>query len=334
MDILRKVFMEEEVDLVSRIPISVSNAQDKLIWRCTKDGRFSVRSAYYLAGEMAAEQKGQSSQLRQKCDLWTRLWKLKVPSATHVWGYNQNCLQKLKVVDVPFKELVTELFDGLDEHSITVFAETAYMLWRRRNSYVFESKFLDPNALVKAANQKVIDFMEANKKIGEVRVAANQVQSYWCAPPDQFHKANLDASMDRAKCRIGIGVIIRDWKGKAMATLRCQRALFPDPVIAEALGALKAISLCQQLYINRVILEVDAKTVVDDINCGIEKWNSGGMIIQDIRHKLRLMEQWSVQYIQRSINVIAHLLAKDALKLSEESIVLEGIPSCIQASML
>ncbi|XP_042939571.1 uncharacterized protein LOC122274613 [Carya illinoinensis] len=361
MDTLREVFRHEEVEVVCRIPVSMSNSQDKLIWRCAKDGRFTVRSAYYLAGEMSAEQKGQTSQARQKSELWSKLWKLMVPSATRMllWRAchdslptNQKLVQrkiiesplcpicetelesKLKVSEVPFKELCKDMFDVLDDHSITVFAETIYMIWRRRNSFVFENRFMDPNELVKAANQKVKDYQEANQTSGGKRVATTLSQSYWSAPPDQFYKANWDASVDRVKSRIGIGVIIRDWNGVVVATLRHQRESFPDPVVAEALGALKAVSLCQQFLLDRVILEGDAKVVVDDINCDTVKWNSGGMIIQDIKHKLSSMGEWSVQFIPRNINTIAHILAKDALKLSEESIVMGGIPSCIQASML
>ncbi|XP_042950206.1 uncharacterized protein LOC122282314 [Carya illinoinensis] len=191
-------------------------------------------------------------------------------------------IPKLKVRELPFKELCKDIFDVLDDHSTVVFAETVYMIWRRRNNFVFENRFMDPNELVKTTNQK----------------------------------ADWDASVDRIKSRIGIGVIIRDWNGVVVATLKHQRESFPNSVVAKTLGALKAVSLCQQLLLDRVILEGDAKVVVDDINCDVVKWNSGGMIIQDIKHKLSSMGEWSVQFIPRNINTIAHILAKDALKLS------------------
>ncbi|XP_035547377.1 uncharacterized mitochondrial protein AtMg00310-like [Juglans regia] len=48
MSILRSVFTEEDISNISRIPISWCGNPDKLIWRCSKDGKFTVKSAYHL----------------------------------------------------------------------------------------------------------------------------------------------------------------------------------------------------------------------------------------------------------------------------------------------
>ncbi|XP_041001605.1 uncharacterized protein LOC121247300 [Juglans microcarpa x Juglans regia] len=226
----------------------------------------------------------------------------------------------MKVMEIPFR------IWSWDAYDMAVFAETIYQLWNRRNRFVYEGKFLEPNSIVQSIILKVSDFQVANHKtIGE-GVTVNQNH------PQQ--KANWDASVDQLNCRIGIGVIIRDWLGNEVATLRSQRELFLDPAMAEAVGALKAVIFCQELHMSRIILEGDAKIVVDDIYSDSDKWTLVGMIIQDIRNKLGMMDQWSVQHVSRNCNNVAHLLAKDVLKLSEESIVFEGIPPCIQPLML
>lgn len=52
------------------------------------------------------------------------------------------------------------------------------------------------------------------------------------------------------------------------------------------------------------------------------------MIIRDVKNLLREMHHWSVRHAPRSINHVAHVLGKNALDLSEESIQLEDIPPC------
>lgn len=50
ISLLRDLFVPEEVDVISRIPLSMSNAPNRLIWRSSKDGKFTVTSAYHLLG--------------------------------------------------------------------------------------------------------------------------------------------------------------------------------------------------------------------------------------------------------------------------------------------
>ncbi|XP_035542882.1 uncharacterized protein LOC109001229, partial [Juglans regia] len=130
-------------------------------------------------------------------------------------------------------------------------------------------------------------------------------------------------------CKVGIGVVVRNWEGKIIATLRAPRSLFPDPKLAESVAALRAVLLCKNLGITRLILEGDAKSVVKDINSETEDWSSTGLIIQDIKEELKSLSFGSSHFIPRLSNCIAHCLAKDALKLSEESISMEGVPPCI-----
>lgn len=46
--LVRRILMEEEVELVSGLTVSPANAPDKRIWAFTKDGLYSVKSGYHL----------------------------------------------------------------------------------------------------------------------------------------------------------------------------------------------------------------------------------------------------------------------------------------------
>jgi hypothetical protein len=50
-NLVSEIFLEEEAKVTKSLPISSITTKDKLIWRCTKNGIFSVRSAYHLEME-------------------------------------------------------------------------------------------------------------------------------------------------------------------------------------------------------------------------------------------------------------------------------------------
>ena len=48
LPMIKNLFAEEEVNLILSLPISVANQGDKQIWKGTKNGFFSVKSAYFI----------------------------------------------------------------------------------------------------------------------------------------------------------------------------------------------------------------------------------------------------------------------------------------------
>ncbi|XP_042969143.1 uncharacterized protein LOC122301839 [Carya illinoinensis] len=103
------LFGPDTASLIQRIPISFSGANDRLIWLGTKDGSFSVKSAYHLQKESMEQLKGQSSRGIQNKEVWTGCWKLQIPNATKIFIWRA-CLESLptmlnlskrKIVDSP-----------------------------------------------------------------------------------------------------------------------------------------------------------------------------------------------------------------------------------------
>lgn len=48
MDLIQDIFSNEEISLISSIPLTLSGREDQLVWSQTKPGLFNVKSAYYL----------------------------------------------------------------------------------------------------------------------------------------------------------------------------------------------------------------------------------------------------------------------------------------------
>lgn len=118
---------------------------------------------------------------------------------------------------------------------------------------------------------------------------------------------------------MGILVILRDWEGRVIATLRSTRELYPDALLGEATALLKTTILCIEMGLQQVIFEGDALTVVNAINGSEERWNSVRIIIRDVKKMLENVNHWPVRYVPRNVKNVAHTLAKSALGLSKES---------------
>jgi hypothetical protein len=58
--------------------------EDRIIWGGTKNGNFSVRSAYFLEVEKNEAQRGKTSRLVEGI-LWKECWNMKVPNVVKLF---------------------------------------------------------------------------------------------------------------------------------------------------------------------------------------------------------------------------------------------------------
>jgi hypothetical protein len=88
----------------------------------------------------------------------------------------------------------------------------------------------------------------------------------WTPPPIGWCKANWDVAFNKELQRVGVGVIVRDNNGRVLAAKSFTKRGVLKPLIGETMASYYAAQLCNQLGLQKVILEGDAKTVVEAIN--------------------------------------------------------------------
>ncbi|XP_042980081.1 uncharacterized protein LOC122310263 [Carya illinoinensis] len=237
--------------------LSVPNATKMLLWRASHE---SLPTNQNLNKRRIRESALCPICIRESESTTHALWSC--PSTQDAWGVSSRKLQKDSVVESPFSSIVGHMLSVLDENDMSTFASIAHQLWKRRNQYVFEGKYEAPETVVNTATKIVLDYKEANNtQVSKDKPIASSVQS-WSAPPLHVFKANWDASVDKVQCKVGIGVVIRDWNGCVVATLRSQKDMFLDPLLAESFSVLKAVILCNQLNMQDVIFEGGSLNVV------------------------------------------------------------------------
>ncbi|KAK9995833.1 hypothetical protein SO802_020519 [Lithocarpus litseifolius] len=92
------------------------------------------------------------------------------------------------------------------------------------------------------AFQALADFQRANSMVDPQSRSSSHSGIQWSPPPVGEIKVNFDRAQFINMGKAGLGVVIRDSRGQALATLSEQASLPFSPKIVEAMAAARAIS--------------------------------------------------------------------------------------------
>jgi hypothetical protein len=103
-DLINTLFTEEEVQGILSLPISVTDQGDVQVWRGTKNGNFSMKSACYIQKELKDKGKAETSMKKKRNKVWREIWGLKLrnqeknfmwcAATSDVWSMGDKRLQK------------------------------------------------------------------------------------------------------------------------------------------------------------------------------------------------------------------------------------------------
>ncbi|KAJ1404858.1 SPX domain [Sesbania bispinosa] len=290
VDMIRSFFSAADVNRILSIHLSRLDREDSLIWKLSKDGRYSVKSAYYHITENMVD----NSHYKVQGD-WKTLWKLKVPNCVKLflWRLLRGCLPtrmnlQRKGVSCPatcaFCESALEnewhVFFGcmnsivcwqkagmwqLLEQPVSVsegFQETAFFLLSSLQ-YNMKHKFaMVLWSLWKQRNEKVWEGVQ--RATSKVVTRAQEAFTDW----------NCVKSCDQNG--FGVGLCLRDDKGQYIKSKVLYHHGSPPPREAEALGLLDALSWLGELG----MLEIE-QTLPD--------WRDQFLSYKDLKKQLKLI---------------------------------------------
>ncbi|KAG7967967.1 hypothetical protein I3843_08G127700 [Carya illinoinensis] len=254
VDLARQIFEKDEADLILSLPISPVEAEDRLIWKNSKDGKFSVRSAYHM---------------EQQC-----------PAASDVWVKMGNPVQKWRVGVKKILQLWEEMYSKLPIENIEKMTMIMRNIWHRRNKYVFEKKFLTPTSVVQISLTGYKEYKLAQERLrGEIdKITIKPTMrggNGWRKLRDSKLKANFNAAINVSSQRLGVGVVIRDGEGEVFVAKCIVKVLTGFAFVAEYLG------------LGDVQFEGDAKGVIDAVRKGERDDSSAGHLMEALQQKLR-----------------------------------------------
>jgi hypothetical protein len=140
------------------------------------------------------------------------------PAAKDVWGACGPKIQKMNSSYSDLKMVFTDLMGRCNAEEAELCAVVAKGIWTRRNGVVFGEDFVNPDALIRGATNNLQQF-RLTKEYKEL--ASNPEMEMenekWKNPPAGMYKENWDIAIDANMKCMGLGVIIRDDKGRVCA---------------------------------------------------------------------------------------------------------------------
>jgi hypothetical protein len=257
------------------------------------------------------------------------------PAASDVWGCSSVVFQKCSYEGMDFLGLAELILFKYGKENWSLFIQLARQIWMRRNKWVHDGIFIDPNTLLRETVKFMEEFKEVNKaQPSEANAENNNGVSKWKAPPPGWCKANWDASIDKNRGQLGIGVVVRDDKGLVIAAASKVRQGLFEPVMGEAIASYEAARICKELSIPKGWLEGDAKIIVDALNSDERILSRYGHLVEDTRSILQSFPSWKCDFVHREANEAAHRLAKAATTYISDRMWWNYTPDCISDIIL
>ncbi|XP_075633993.1 uncharacterized protein LOC142606559 [Castanea sativa] len=159
----------------------------------------------------------------------------------------------------------------------------------------------------------------------------------WSPPIAQRYKINYDAATFVEDNQAGLGVVIRNSEGHAMASLTQQIPLPTTMIEIEALAARRAMELALELSLDNITLEGDNETLFKALKNRDTSLAMHGHLIKDILFLSSYFSTFNVSFVRRQCNPLAHSLACKTKSLPLMTVWMDTVPpdlvSVLQADL-
>lgn len=139
-------------------------------------------------------------------------------------------------------------------------------------------------------------------------------------------KINFDGAYDKVKNQSGVGIVARDSNGTILFSYSEIHFGIPSAFAAEAIACRKGVQMGIRRGWRHLILEGDSLTIVKKCKSKSQDRSMVGVYIFDIQQEIYGLENIRFQYIPRSANGLAHIIATESLRRGEEFYLDRGVP--------
>lgn len=339
-----------------RVPIPMEQKNDSWFWILDEKGMFTVRSCYrQLQGVGVCEYADFWKclwSLKLPGKVRNFLWRVckgflptmyaltmkqvdvniqcpwchsGVENATHVLfecGFARTVWQdtefwnifQILTGDTPF-DILRRSFAQCNKAKCVLIGMLCWSLWNRRNNWVWDKANGSAFGVKAAAYNLLNDWREAQTKgrSDQQRPTSTECR-VWSKPTGEWLKVNTDATGAR-NGGIGIGCVIRNSQGQFVGARARRIEGDWHPNEAEAISLKEALSWCKLLNLNYCIFETDSKILANACS-GRRGESYFDTIVSDCQKELKHFDHVRVEFVYRSANCVAHLLAKVAHSMS------------------
>lgn len=188
-----------------------------------------------------------------------------------------------------------------------------WSIWKARCSFVYEGKPLSPGDSIASALCSINEFL--NAQVPPTISPTHTGNLSWTPPPPELVKINCDAAWDKATCKAGLGVIVRNYLGHCIGGL-AKPATCGSALIAESEAILEGVTFARNLQLRKVIITTDSLEVINNIKNPITHgcWKLWP-ILRSIRRIAACIDVVLWEWSPREANKVAHAAAALATRV-------------------
>ncbi|KAA3481359.1 reverse transcriptase [Gossypium australe] len=361
-EVVEYTFGADEADKILRIPLAKYPHDDLLAWRGEPMEVFSVKSSYPNAYAIQLSYFDFYKKMwcidlptKLKVNMWKASWnylptrvnllhkKLLIeascprcgletetlnhlfrecPVSVEMWSY----LSEVKLTqdtNADFKQWLTSSSALLSFDLCRLFCGALWAIWGDRNARVHEKTSKTGNEVAGF----VRNYIQELDGVKTIVVKFPKAVSRWKYPPYQFVKINFDGAYDMKEQFSASGIVARDSEGEVLASKSKIHTNVVSAFAAEALACREAVQLGIDMKQRRMIIERDSLTIIKKCRNDSTDRSQIGSYIYDIRQMKKYFSKIRFDFIPRSVNTLAHMLAKETLKRKEEFYLVGVVPS-------
>ncbi|KAM6598072.1 hypothetical protein CsatA_008596 [Cannabis sativa] len=207
-------------------------------------------------------------------------------------------------------------------------ATLCWALWKARNKVVWNK--YKPTVKEVLANSSITleHWRKAQDKHALLTLSFNNSEEgaeLWTPPATNNLKINVDAALYPQHNTFGYGIVARNHLGRFIEakTSYCNGS-YPAEVI-EALGIKEALSWIKNKSWKNAELETDSLLCVQAIKSNQKMSSTFGIVIEECRLLLSLLQDVKLRFVKRSANRVAHAIARHSRFISDSCILEQDI---------
>ncbi|KAA3488532.1 non-ltr retroelement reverse transcriptase [Gossypium australe] len=243
------------------------------------------------------------------------------PVSVAIWSDLSNSIS----ITNPQTEFIQWLTMGMATLSLNkcrFLCVTLWAIWGDRNSRIHEK--------TNRSSQEIAGFFHRYIKELEGIRTINQNSSKraveWKTPSEQILKINFDASFEERSKESASGVVVRDCDGSVLLTSTDLHTGVDSSFVAEALACRRATQTALEMNSQEVIIEGDSLSIIKKCNNRVLDKSQVSSYIHDIQGMKDGDKTVRFEFVQRSANKLAHILATETLKRKEKIYLVGGVP--------
>ncbi|KAF4396512.1 hypothetical protein F8388_005782 [Cannabis sativa] len=224
------------------------------------------------------------------------------------------------------------LHEHLPNEEFFKFMGLTWLVWQRRNNFVFQHKILDEKIWTSWAIDLISTHLEPHQKTS--KNPAMKLNSAWIPPQQNYFLINTDASLIAGQQGCGLSAVIRDPKGGLVVAATSFIPGCLSVLLAEANAVHLGIQLAIRWSITNAQVGSDSHSLIKALNSDTSYPTDWGQLVQDIKLLRNKFQTLQFLFFTRSCNRVANSLAKWSHLTQKSEMWTDLLPNCAAAFLI